>query len=352
MLSKLFGRFSHDVGIDLGTANTLVYVRGRGIVINEPSVVAINKKTGQVLAIGKEAKKMVGRTPAHIVATRPLVEGVVSDFEVTEQMIRYFIDKVHESHFSIMPRPRVIIGIPSQVTEVEKRAVHDAAMNAGAREVYLIEQAMAAAIGSRLPVQEALGNMVVDIGGGTTDIAMISLGGIVIDRSLRIAGDKLNDDIIQYARNEFKLFLGERTAEEIKISIGSATPLDEELTAPMRGRDLITGLPKEIIVTDTHIREALSRSIRALIGAIKLTIEETPPELLADVMSRGIMMVGGGSLLRGLDKLVEQETLMPVHVEEEPLTTVVRGTGMVLEDLDKLREVLVDSGEEAPLTVD
>ncbi|MDP3963577.1 MAG: rod shape-determining protein [bacterium] len=347
---KLLGKFfSHDIGMDLGTANTLVYVRGRGIIINEPSVVAINKKTGQVLAIGQEAKKMVGRTPAHIVATRPLVEGVVSDFEVTEQMIRYFIDRVHEKGFSFMPRPRVIVGIPSQVTEVERRAVHDAAKNAGAREVYLIEQAMAAAIGARLPVQEALGNMVVDIGGGTSDIAMISLGGIVIDRSLRIAGDKLNDDIIQYARNEFKLLLGERTAEEIKIEVGSAIQLAEPIQTIMRGRDLVTGLPKEVVVTDTHVREALSRSIKAIISAIKAVIEETPPELLADVMKRGIVMVGGGSLLRGLDRLVAQETLMPVRLEEEPPTTVVRGTGIVLENLDQLREVLVDTGDEEPI---
>ncbi|MDO8558530.1 MAG: rod shape-determining protein [bacterium] len=349
MFNKLLGRFSHDIGIDLGTANTLVYVRGRGIVINEPSVVAVNKKTGQVLAIGKEARKMVGRTPAHIVATRPLVDGVVSDFEVTEQMIRYFIDSVHESRFSFMPHPRVIVGIPSQVTEVEKRAVRDATMNAGAREVYLIEQAMAAAIGARLPVQEALGNMVVDIGGGTTDIAMISLGGIVIDKSLRIAGDKLNDDIIQYARNEFKMLLGERTAEEIKIEVGSALPLEKSLETPMRGRDLVTGLPKEIMVNDAHIRDALSRSIKAIVSAIKIVIEETPPELLADVMSRGIVMVGGGSLLRGLDRLIAQETLMPVRLEEEPPTTVVRGTGVVLENLDQLREVLVDSEEDPPI---
>jgi rod shape-determining protein MreB and related proteins len=349
MFGKILGKFSHDIGIDLGTATTLVYVRGKGIIINEPSVVALNRKTGQVLAIGHEAKKMVGRTPAHIIATRPLVDGVVSDFEVTEQMLRYFIDKVHESHFSFMPRPRVIIGIPSQVTEVEKRAVKDAALNAGAREVFLIEQAMAAAIGARLPVQEALGNMVVDIGGGTTDIAMISLGGVVLDKSLRIAGDKLNDDIIQYARNEFKMLLGERTAEEIKIAVGSAIPLTEKLMTPMRGRDLVTGLPKEIMITDEHIREALSRSIRGIVSGIKMVIEETPPELLADVMNRGIYMVGGGSMLRGLDCLVEQETLMPVKLEEDPQTTVVRGTGMVLENLDALHEVLVDTEDETPL---
>lgn len=345
MLAELLGKFSHDIGIDLGTATTLVYVRGQGIVINEPSVVAINKKTGQVLAIGGEAKKMVGRTPAHIVATRPLVDGVVSDFEVTEQMLRYFIDKVHAAgRISLLPRaPRVIVGIPPQVTEVEKRAVHDAAMNAGAREVYLIEQAMAAAIGARLPIQEATGTMVVDIGGGTSDIVVISLGGIVVARSLRIAGDKLNDDIIRYAKEEFHMLLGERTAENIKIEVGSALPVAERLETVMRGRDLVTGLPKEILIDDEHVRRALARSIRTLVNTIKLTIEETPPELLADIMHRGVTMVGGGSLLRGLDRLIAQETLMPVQVDQEPTTTVVRGTGIVLENLDQLREVLVDT---------
>lgn len=343
MFSTLLGKFSHDIGIDLGTATTLVYVRGRGIVINEPSVVAVNKKTGQVLAIGAEAKKMVGRTPAHIVATRPLVDGVVSDFEVTEQMLKYFIDKVHESRFSLLPRPRVIVGIPPQVTEVEKRAVHDAAMNAGAREVYLIEQAMAAAIGARLPIQEAIGTMVVDIGGGTSDIVVISLGGIVVAKSLRIAGDKMNEDIIRYAREEFKMLLGERTAEDIKIAVGSAIPVGERLETVMRGRDLITGLPKEVTIDDEHIRKALARSVRTLVNTIKLAIEETPPELLADIMHRGILMVGGGSLLRGLDKLIADETLMPVHLDQEPRTTVVRGTGIVLENLDQLQEVLVDT---------
>lgn len=341
MLNRLLGRFSKDVGIDLGTATTLVYVKGRGIVINEPSVVAINQKTGQVLAIGEEAKKMVGKTPAHIIASRPLREGVISDFEVTEQMLRYFIHKVHKEGFSLLPRPRVVIGIPSGVTEVEKKAVQDAALSAGAREVFLVEESMAAAIGARLPIQEALGSMIVDIGGGTCDIAVISLGGIVASRTLRIAGDKLNEDIINFARDEFKLLLGERTAEDIKIAIGSAYELEEPLEAPMRGRDLVSGLPKEIIVDDSQIRKALTRSINIIVNTIKDTIEKTPPELVADIMHRGIIMVGGGSLLRNIDKLVEEETDIPVKIAEDPFTAVARGTGIILESLDKLKEVLV-----------
>lgn len=346
MLNKLFGQFSHDIGIDLGTANTLVYVRGRGIVINEPSVVAVNQKTGQIVAIGSEAKRMVGRTPAHIVATRPLVAGVVSDFEVTEEMLKYFIRKVHEEVFSMFARPRLVIGIPSGVTEVEKRAVEDAAKNAGAREVYLVEEPMAAAIGVRLPVQEAVGSLIVDIGGGTTDIAVISLGGIVVSKNLRIAGDKLNDDIIRFARDEFKLLLGERTAEDIKIAIGSTYELAEPLEATMRGRDLVTGLPREVIVDDSDIRRAMRHSINILVNAVKAAVEETPPELVADIMHRGIVLVGGGSLLRGFDRILEEETRVPVKVAEDPLTAVVRGTGVILEDIDALREVLVSSDYE------
>lgn len=341
MLNKVFGKFSRDLGIDLGTANTLVYVKGRGIVINEPSVVAVNQKTGQILAIGNEAKRMVGRTPAHIVATRPLVEGVISDFEVTEQMLRYFISQVQQKNMSFLARPRVVIGVPCGVTEVEKRAVEDAALNAGAREAYLIEEPMAAAIGARLPVQDPAGNMIVDVGGGTCEVAVISLGGIVVSKSLRIAGDRLNEDIVKYARDEFKLLLGEKTAEDIKIAIGSAYELGEELEATMRGRDLINGLPKEIIVSDSEIREAIQRSVKTLVNAIKSTVEQTPPELVSDIMERGIVLAGGGSLLRGLDKLVAEETQMPVRIAEDPLTAVVRGCGIVLEDLDKLREVLV-----------
>lgn len=347
--ANLFGNLSKDIGIDLGTANTLVYVGGKGIVINEPSVVAVNKKTGQVLAIGREAKKMVGKTPGHIVATRPLVDGVVSDFEVTEQMLKYFIDKVHQDGFTLFPRPRVVIGIPSDVTEVEKRAVIDAVMNAGAREAYLIDEPMAAAIGARLPVQDAAGNMIVDIGGGTTDIAVISLGGVVTSRNLRIAGDEMNEDIIRYCRDEFNLLIGEKTAEDAKIAIGSACPQKDRKQMSIRGRDLVTGLPKEIIINDEQVREALSRSIRVIVNNIRSTIEETPPELLADIMQRGIILAGGGSLIRGLDVLVANQTDMPVRMMEDPLTAVVRGTGIVLEDLESLREVLLENQHEKSL---
>jgi len=347
--SRLFGNFSKDIGIDLGTANTLVYVKGKGIVINEPSVVAINKKTGQVLAIGKEAKKMVGKTPGHIVATRPLVDGVVSDFEVTEQMLKYFIDKVHRDSFTLFPRPRVIIGIPSDVTEVEKRAVIDATMNAGARQAFLIDEPMAAAIGARLPVQDAAGNMVVDIGGGTTDIAVISLGGVVASRNLRIAGDEMNEDIIRYCRDEFNLLIGEKTAEDVKIAIGSACPQKEKMQMPVRGRDLVSGLPKEVMINDEQVRDALSRSIRIIVNNIKTTIEETPPELLADIMQRGIILAGGGSLIRGLDRLVADQTEMPVRMMEDPLTAVVRGCGIVLEDIEALKDILVENQHEKSL---
>ena len=346
---NIFGNLSKDIGIDLGTANTLVYVSGTGIVINEPSVVAMNNRTGQILAIGTEAKRMVGKTPGHIVATRPLVDGVVSDFEVTEQMLKYFIDKVHKESFSLLPRPRVLIGIPSGVTEVEKRAVIDAAINAGAREAYLIDEPMAASIGARMPVTDANGNMIVDIGGGTSEIAVISLGGVVAARSLRTAGDEMNEDVIRYMRDEFNLLIGERTAEEVKIKIGSAYPQKTPLKMKVRGRDLVTGLPKEVVVTDEQIRDALSRSIRIIVNTIKTIIEETPPELLADVMQHGIILAGGGGLIRGLDRLIANETKMPVKKMEDPLTAVVRGTGVVLEDLENLKEVLIESDEAAPL---
>ncbi len=338
---NIFKSFSHDVGIDLGTANTLVYVKGRGVVINEPSVVAINKKTKQILAIGEEAKNMVGRTPAHIVATRPLVDGVVSDYEVTEQLLHYFINRVHREKFAFFPRPRVVVGIPYGVTEVERRAVEEAAISAGAREVYLIEEPLAAAIGARLSIQDARGNMIVDIGGGTTEVAVISLGGIVSSRSVRIAGDELNQDIIEYARNEFNLLLGERTAEEIKINIGSAVDVGESLTVPMRGRDLITGLPREITVDDEQIRQAMAKSIQTLVDAVRVTIEEAPPELVADILEQGIVLAGGGALLRGLDQLISDATETTVHIADDPLTCVARGTGVVLEDLDALRDVLL-----------
>ena len=348
IISQIFSRFSQDIAIDLGTANSLVYVRGRGIVISEPSVVAVNQKTGRVLAIGDEAKKMVGRTPGNIVATRPLVKGVISDFEVTEQMLKYFIEKIRKSKFMLISSPRVIVGIPCGVTEVEKKAVQDATKSAGARKVYLIEQPMASAIGARLPVQEAGGNFIVDIGGGTTEIAVISLGGLVISKSLRIAGDKLNQDIIYFAQEEFKLLVGERTAEDVKIGIGSASPLKEKREMPIRGRNLITGLPEEITVTDEDIRRALEKSVKQIVDMVKTTIEETPPELLADIMSKGIHLGGGGSMLRGLDALITKETKIPCKIIDDPLTAVARGAGMVLENLDELQEVLVDSEELEP----
>lgn len=349
MFKKIFNAFSKDIGIDLGTANTLVYVRGRGIVINEPSVVAINQKTGKILAVGAEAKKMIGRTPEHIVASRPLREGVVSDFEVTEQMLKYFIDKVHrETGFKLFPRTRVVIGVPLGVTEVERRAVEDATKNAGAHQVFLIEEPMAAAIGARLPIYEAGGNVIVDIGGGTSEVAVISLGGVVVSKSLRIAGDRLNQDIIRYGRENFNLLLGERTAEDIKINIASATELSERLDTVMRGRDLVSGLPREILVYDHHIREALFRSLRLLASAVRDTLEQTPPELIADIMQRGIVLAGGGSLVRGLDQLIQQQTKMPVRMDDDPLTTVVRGMGVILENLDNLSEVLSRPGHEEP----
>ncbi len=339
-LSALLGLFAKDLGIDLGTANTLVYVRDRGVVISEPSVVATDKRTGKVLAVGAEAKKMVGRTPANIVAVRPLKDGVIADFETVESMLHYFIRKVHDQ-FPFMPRPRVIIGVPSGVTEVEKRAVQDAALNAGSREAYLIEEPMAAAIGAGLPIHEAAGSMIVDVGGGTTEVAVISLGGIVLSRSIRIGGDEIDEQITQFARREHDLYIGERTAEETKIAIGSAHPVPEELKAMMRGRDLVTGLPKEVDVSLGDIREAISGPVNLIVEAVKLSIEETPPELLADIMDQGIILAGGGALLKGLDLRLQQETKMPVHIADDPLQCVVRGTGMCLENLEVYRKVFV-----------
>lgn len=352
MLDRFWGMFSHDIGIDLGTANTLVYVRGKGIIVNEPSVVAINQKTKQVLAIGEEARRMVGRTPAHIVAIKPLIDGVVSDFEVTEQMLKYFIERVHRRRFALFPRPRVVIGIPYGVTEVERRAVEEAATNAGAREVFLIEEPIAAAIGSRLPVQEATGSMIVDIGGGTTEVAVISLGGIVSSRSLRIAGNEMDQDIVNFSRENFNLLLGERTAEDIKIAIGSVyTKSNQEKedlknekqkkTIAIRGRDIVTGLPKKIFVSELQIQKAIRKSVDQIVDAVKTTIEETPPELVADIMQKGIVLAGGGAMLKGLDELIGLATQTKVLIADDPLTSVVRGTGIVLEDLDALRNILL-----------
>lgn len=348
MVKKLLSKLSSNIAIDLGTANSLVYVEGKGICINEPSVVAINKKTGQILAIGEEARRMVGKTPGYIVATRPLVEGVVSDFEVTEQMLKYFIDRVHKRKFFLGPRPRVIVGIPFGVTEVEKKAVADATKSAGAGKVYLIEEPMAAAIGAHLDVQEPGGNFIVDIGGGTTEVAVISLGGIVFAKSIRVAGDKLNQDIIQFAQEEYKLLIGERAAERVKIEIGSAYPLKEKKEVPLRGRNLVTGLPEEILITDGAVREALKKSVNEIVTVVKTAIEETPPELLADIMTKGIYMTGGGSLLKGLDILIQQETKIPTKIIEDPLTAMVRGAGRVLENLEQLQDTLVELQEIEP----
>lgn len=329
------------MGIDLGTANTLVYVKDKGIVINEPSVVAINKRNDQIIAVGEEAKKMVGKTPAHIQISKPLVGGVISDYEVTEKMIKYFISKVHREGFSFVSRPRVVIGIPLDVTEVERKAVEDATKSAGARQVFLIEQPLAAAIGCRLPIQESSGFMVVEMGGGTTEIAVISLGGIVTFNSLTTAGNELDENIVQYARENFSLLLGERTAEAIKIKIGTVASDFEKQETSLRGRDLITGLPKQVFVSNQQIKEAIYRSVRKIVEAIRDTIEKTPPELVADIYERGLILSGGGALLRGLDKMIYQEIKVPVHIADDPLTSVVRGTGIVLEDLDSLKEVLL-----------
>ena len=340
-LHALLGLFSRDIGIDLGTANTLVHVRDRGIVISEPSVVALEAKTRKVLAVGAEAKRMVGRTPASIIAVRPLRDGVISDFDVTQQMISYFVRKVHD-RIGMVPRPRILLGIPSGVTEVEKRAVRDAAMNAGARWARLIEEPMAAAIGAGLPVGEPTGSMIVDIGGGTTEVAVISLGGIVVSRSLRIGGDELDQDIISYARREYNLLLGERTAEDVKIAIGSAYPGEyDDQRVTLRGRDLLTGLPRGVEVNAEQIRDAIEGSVQQIVDTIKDTIEETPPELVADIMDQGIVLAGGGALLQGLDRRVQEATQMPVHVADDPLTCVARGTGKALEELDVMERTLV-----------
>lgn len=356
---NIFSHLSKDIAIDLGTTNSLVYVRGQGIVVAEPSVVAINKKTGQILAVGNEAKEMVGRTPGYITATRPLINGAVSDFEITEQMLKYFISRVYQNRMVFNPWLRTIIGIPCDATEVEKKAVIDAAKSAGAKEVYLIEEPMAAAIGAHLPVKDSGGNFVVDIGGGTTDIAVISLGGMVVSKSLKIAGNKLNEDIVHFCQEEYNLLIGERTAEDVKIRIGSAFPLNtnkktnnrkkqEKKEVAIRGRNLVTGLPEEIMISDTDIRLAMEQSINEIVEAIKGVIEQTPPELLSDIMSRGIYLLGGGALLRGLDVLISKETKMPTKVIDDPLTAVVRGGGVVIENIDKLKEVLAEIGNLEP----
>ena len=343
---KINKYLSNDIGIDLGTANTLVYLAGKGIVINEPSVVALNQKTGRVVAVGAQAKEMLGRTPPHIVAVRPLVDGVISDFEVTEEMIAYLVKKAEELSPKLLG-PRVVVGVPSGVTNVEIRAVRDATRNAGAREVHIVEEPMAGAIGIRLPINEPVGSMVIDIGGGTSDIAVISLGGIVRSKNLRIAGDKLNNDIISYIRGEFKILIGEKTAESIKISVGAVVP-GENLEASIKGRDLITGLPREVILTDSDVREAMSGSIEALVEATKEVLETTPPEILADIMQRGIYLFGGGALIKGLDVLLRSYLKIPVIIANDPLTAVARGAGIILENMETYKDVLIQKEDELP----
>ena len=342
---RILGLFSNDIGIDLGTANTLVYVKGRGIVINEPSLVALNQKTGQVVAVGREAKEMVGRTPPHIKAVQPVVDGVISDFEVTAEMLSYLIRKAQGGRTKLLG-PRVAVGVPSGITSVEVRAVRDAARSAGAREVHIIEEPLAAAIGIELPIHEPTGSMIIDIGGGTTDIGIVSLGGLVNARNVRTAGDRFNTDIVSYARNEFKILIGDRTAEDIKIALANVAAGRERLEMIARGRDLVTGLPREIVMTDQDVRNAIGHSIEELVEAVKEVLESTPPELIGDIMQRGIFLVGGGAQIRGLNEFLTQALGMPVIVDKEPLTAVVRGTALVLEDIDQYREGLLKSDDE------
>jgi rod shape-determining protein MreB and related proteins len=337
----LFGMFSNDLAIDLGTANTLIYVKGKGIVLSEPSVVAIKKGTNQVLKVGREAKEMLGRTPGSIVAIRPLKDGVIADFDVTEQMIRAFILKSHNR--KALVRPRVIIGVPSGITQVEKRAIRDSADQAGAREVYLIEEPMAAAIGAGLPVQEPTGSMIVDIGGGTTEVAVISLSGIVYSQSVRIAGDEMDEAITQYLKRKYNLLVGERTSENVKIQIGSAYPFEEPRKMEIKGRDLVDGIPKTLTINDSDIREALHDPVYAIVDAVKTALERTPPELAADIADKGIVLAGGGALLHGLDTLISQETHLKVRVADDPLSCVVLGTGKVIDELDLLKTVCLES---------
>lgn len=349
MINRLLGRFSKDLGIDLGTSHTLVYSKDGGIVINEPSIVAVNTRTDQILSVGKDAKNMLGKTPPHIRISKPLSKGVISDFEVTEKMLKFFIDKVHDESFSLVPRPRVVIGVPLETTEVERKAIEDAVLSAGARKVHLVENPMLAALGARLPLADAVGMMVVDIGGGTTEIAVMSLGGVVTWRSLEIAGDEMNKNIIHYARDTFNLLLGERIAERLKMRIGTATQPDEPMQIEMRGRDLLSGLPKEIMINDTQVREAIQRSVRTIVDNIKATLETTPPELVADIYERGIVLTGGGALLRGLDKLISRQAEIPVRVAEDPLTCVVRGAGLLIDDPELLADISLPSATEGSI---
>ncbi len=339
-VKSLLSMFSNDLAIDLGTANTLVYAKNKGIVVREPSIVAVNKINNNVEAVGKEAKEMLGRTPGNIVAIRPMKDGVIADFEVTEKMIKYFIEKAHGRRFLV--KPRIVISVPSEITQVEKRAVKDSALRAGATEVYLIEQAMAAAIGAGLPITDPTGNMIVDIGGGTTDVAVISLAGIVYSRSVRVAGNEMDDAIIQYIKRKYNLLIGERTAEQIKMEIGSAFPLDEEMTMEIKGRDLVEGVPKTLVVSDEEIREALSETVATIVEAVRVALERTPPELSADIMDKGIIIAGGGSMLKNLDRRLREETGLPVTLAEDPLACVALGTGQMLTDFNLLRKISID----------
>jgi len=347
-LDNLYQSFSHDVGIDLGTANTLIYVKGRGIVVVEPTIVAINRKTDRIVAIGNDAKQMLGRTPAHLEIVRPLVDGVISNFEVAQEMLAYFLNRVAQLKPRKIFRPRVVICVPSGITNVEVRAVRDATKQAGARVVHVVEEPMAAAIGIRLPIREPVGNLIVDIGGGTTDIAVISLGGIVRSKNLRVAGDRLNRDIIFYVRDEFKILLGEKTAEEVKMAIGSVWDRPETLEATIRGRDLVTGLPKEAIITNVDIKEAIGLAVRSLVLGIKEVLETTPPEVVSDIMHKGIILAGGGGALNGLQELLNYELKIPITIAVDPMTAVVRGTGIILEDLDSYRDILLPDEDDLP----
>ncbi len=347
-IDKMIEAVSADIGIDLGTANTLVYIKGKGIVLNEPTIVALNKKTGQMVAVGNEAKAMLGRTPSHIEVVRPLVDGVISDFEVTEEMVAYLIGKVRSEMRSIIA-PRVLVGVPSGITNVEMRAARDAVKNAGAREVFLIEEPMAAAIGAKLPVGNAIGTMIIDIGGGNTDIAVISLNGIVVAKNLRVAGDHLNAAIVAYIRDQFKVLIGDKTSEDAKILLASIFQNDEDKEMVVRGRDVVTGLPREVVITDTDIREAISHSMDTIVESVRTVLEKTPPEVLSDVMQRGIHIAGGGALIPGIASVLEEVMQVPVYIVPDPLRAVVRGTGIVLENLDSYEEILVDNeGELSP----
>jgi len=346
MFKNFFALFSKDIGVDLGTTNTRIYVKGKGLVLNEPSVVAVNTRTNQIITLGQTAVKMIGKSPAHIVTVQPLVHGVVSDFEATEKMLKLIIERIHRDTAALFPRPRVVVAIPLDITEVEKKSVEDVVLQAGAREVLLIERPMAAAISARLPIHEAIGNLILETGGGLSEVAVISLSGVVTWKSLKVGGVTLNKNIIQYIREKFNVLIGEQTAEELKIRIGSAAPLEKSQEMKIKGRDLVTGLPKEIAVTDAQVREAIMPILKMIVESVSDTIEKTPPELVADIYERGLIISGGNALLRGLDKLIQKKISIPVHIADDPLTAVVRGTGLLLEDFENLKSVIVPSARD------